>query len=176
MERRAPGLTLIEAAVSMSVLSILLALGLPAFTAMLEHQRTSSALASLVSRMGHARLAAVKHRRAVVLCPSSDGLRCDTGGDWSRGWILFVERGDRRQPKDIADLLLADLTPLSMSLRVQSSAGRNHLRYLPYGRSAGSNLSIRVCNRRGILLGSVVVNNAGRPRTERAAAETPCPG
>lgn len=176
MPRRPEGFTLIEVVVSTSVLSILLAVGLPAFSTLLEHQRTSAAMGSLVSRMSHARLAAVKHRRPVVLCPSFDGQRCDTSRDWSRGWILFVDRGDKRQPTRASDLLMADHAALSKHLRVESSAGRTQLRYLPDGRSAGSNLSIRVCNKAGMLLGAVVVNNAGRPRTERAAADTPCPG
>ena len=68
-----------------------------------------------------------------------------------------------------------ELLPLNPHLHIQSSSGRNHLRYLPDGRSAGSNLTIRICNQKGLLLGAVVVNNAGRPRTERARGDTPCP-
>ncbi|MGY1459557.1 GspH/FimT family pseudopilin [Luteimonas sp. A534] len=176
MPRSPVGFTLIEVVTSLSVLSILLAVALPAFSALLEHQRTSAAMASLVSQMSHARLAAVKHRHPVVLCPSTDGLRCDTGGDWSNGWMVFVDRENRRRPTRAADLLQLDLLPRSTHLHIQSSAGRSYLRYLPDGRSAGSNLSIRICNRKGAQLGAVVVNNAGRPRTERSASDTPCPG
>ena len=176
MPRSHVGFTLGEVGASLSVLSILLAVALPAFAALLEHQRTSAAMTSLVSQMSHARLAAVKHRYPVVLCPSIDGLSCDSGGDWSNGWMLFVDRENKRRPMRPADLLLVDMSPRSTHLHIQSSAGRSHLRYLPDGRSAGSNLSIRICNTKGFQLGAVVVNNAGRPRTERAAADTPCPG
>lgn len=170
------GFTLIEVVTSLSVLSILLAVGLPAFSALLEHQRTSSAMAALVSQMSHARLAAVKHRRPVVLCPTTDGLRCDASRDWSNGWMVFVDRDEKRRPTRASDLLLLELSPRSTRLDIRSSAGRSHLRYLPDGRSAGSNLSIRICNPKGLKLGAVVVNNAGRPRTERAAPGTPCAG
>lgn len=176
MPRRPAGFTLIEIAASLSVLSILLAVALPAFSSLLEHQRASAAMASLVSQMSHARLAAVKHRHPVVLCPSIDGLRCDTGGDWSNGWMLFVDRDNLRRPTRDSDLLLLDRSPRSTRLHIRSSAGRSHLRYLPDGRSAGSNLSIHLCSGQGLHLGSVVVNNAGRPRTERAASDTTCPG
>lgn len=167
MHRQASGLTLVETAVSVSVLSTLMAIGLPAFAHLLEHQRTSAALASLVSQMSNARLAAVKHRRPTILCPSTTGMRCTPGGDWSRGWIMFVDRGDRTGPTRPGDLLQSEAAPTNPRLRILGTAGRDHLRYLPDGRSAGSNLTLVVCDQRGARLGAVVVNNAGRPRTER---------
>ena len=175
MARKPDGFTLIEVMVTLSVLSLLLAVGLPAFAGLLQNQRAASALAALVSQMSHARLAAVKHRRPTVLCPSTDGASCATGGDWSQGWMMFVDRDGTRRPSQASDVLQYDPLPRSEHLRIRSSSGRNHLRYLPDGRSAGSNLTIHVCGSDGMRLGAVVVNNAGRPRTERARAGIPCP-
>lgn len=169
------GFTLIEVMVTVSVMSTLLAVGLPAFAALIETQRTSAALASLVSQMSHARLAAVKHRRPTILCPSTSGTHCDAGTDWSGGWMMFVERGDRTRPSKRSDLLQVETVPTSRHLRIRSTAGRDSLRYLPDGRSAGSNLTIVVCNNDSERLGAVVVNNAGRPRVERGPAGTACP-
>lgn len=169
------GFTLIEVVVTMSVMSTLLAVGLPAFAALLENQRTSAALAALVSQMSHARLAAVKHRRPVILCPSSTGARCDGGTDWSGGWMVFVDRGDRTRPSRPGDVLQFESIPMSRHLQVRSSAGRAFLRYMPDGRSAGSNLTIVVCSPGHERLGAVVVNNAGRPRIERGGGGAPCP-
>ena len=172
---RPRGFTLIEVMVTVSVMSTLLAVGLPAFAALLEHQRSSAALASLVSQMSHARLAAVKHRKPTILCPSTSGTRCDAGSDWSGGWMMFVERGDRTRPSRPSDLLQVESVPVSRHLRVSSTAGRSYLRYLPDGRSAGSNLTLLVCTRGGERLGAVVVNNAGRPRVERGPDGAACP-
>ena len=174
MERKASGFTLIEAVVTVSVLSILLATGLPAFSALLEHLRATSTLSLLVSQMGHARMAAVKYRRPVILCPSTDGLRCDRGGDWSNGWMIFVVRGDRGGPTTTTDLLQVELAPRSQHMSIRSGPGRPHLRYLPDGRSAGSNLSIEICSKSGLRQGAVVVNNAGRPRIERGSDGKAC--
>lgn len=165
--QRPSGFTLVETLASLSVLSIVLAVGLPAFSALLQHQRAASAMSALVSQMNHARLASVKHRRPTILCPSVDGLRCSTGGDWSMGWILFVERGDARGPQNALDLLQTGGPPVTRHLQVRSSSGRSRLRYLPDGRSSGSNLTLRVCTPEGEQLGAVIVNNAGRPRVER---------
>ena len=54
-----------------------------------------------------------------------------------------------------------------------SSAGRPQLRYLPDGRSSGSNLRVRLC-RDDTLLGQVIVNNVGRVRSESASGSKPC--
>ena len=176
MAPKPAGFTLVEVAVSVSILAILLAAGLPAMAAFLDRQRAAAATASLVSHMSHARLAAVKHRHPTVLCPSLDGQGCVPGSDWSSGWILFVDREGKRRPASPDDLLQVELAPRSRHLGLQSSAGRNHLRYLPDGRSAGSNLTIRICSAKGMQLAAVVVNNAGRPRTERTPDGVPCPG
>lgn len=165
---RRSGFTLLEAIVSLSVLSIMLAVALPAFRALLDHQRTSSTLSSLVSQASLARLAAVKYRRPTILCPSANGTRCNSDGDWSTGWILFIDHGDRQGPASPSHVLRTEPSPASRHLRVQSW-GRNHLRYLPDGRSSGSNLTLRVCTQAGQQLGAVIVNNAGRPRVERGA-------
>lgn len=175
MSRKATGFTLVEVMASVSILSILLAVALPAFSALLEHQRAASAVAALVSHMSHARLAAVKHRRPTVLCPSTDGQTCLRGSDWSQGWIMFVDRDNTRRPAHASDVLQFDPQPRSRHLRIRSSAGRSYLRYMPDGRSAGSNLTINICDLDGTRLAAVVVNNAGRPRSERGPGRAPCP-
>ena len=49
------------------------------------------------------------------------------------------------------------------------------LRYLPDGSSAGSNLTVSICSPAGVLLAQVIVNNIGRPRSERPKTPAPCP-
>ncbi len=70
----------------------------------------------------------------------------------------------------------ADNIPLSRHLKLTSTAGRKQVRYLPDGRSAGSNLTISICNQKGELLSSVIVNNVGRARSSRPTTPTACPG
>lgn len=174
MARKTQGFTLVEVVSSLSILSILLAIGLPSLAAFLKQQRAAAAMSSLVSQMSHARLAAVKHRHPTVLCPSMDGEQCLPGGNWTHGWMIFVDRDDKRRPVRASDLLYIDLEPQSRGLRLHSSSGRSYLRYLPDGRSAGTNLTINICNDQGQRLGAVIVNNTGRPRIEWGTGETAC--
>jgi type IV fimbrial biogenesis protein FimT len=175
MGRRCDGYTLVEMAVTAATVALLAVVGIPSMAALVEHQRATAAMNSLSTHMALARLAAVSHRRPAILCPSSSGTACDAGSDWSGGWMLLLDSNNNRKPDPGDQLLRVELAPTSRSLTVHSTSGRPLLRYLPDGRSAGSNLTIAVCSPKGALLGSVIVNNAGRPRTSRPTAPTPCP-
>ena len=173
--RRSAGFTLIELATTMSVVAILAGIAAPSFAGFIERQRASAAITSLMSHMALARVAAISRNQRAVLCPTSDGAHCESSTDWSQGWMLFLDEDGNRMLDGSDEVVRVDLEPTSRHLRVASTTGRQQLRYLPDGRSAGTNLTISICNQTGNLLGSVIVNNMGRPRSERPKVKTPCP-
>lgn len=172
---RTRGFTMIELMTTVSVIGILAGIAAPSLNSLIEHQRTSAAINSLTTHMALARVAAITRNRRAVLCPSMDGSQCRTDTDWSGGWMLFMDDDGNRKPDAGEDVLRVDMTPTSQHLRVISTTGRQQLRYLPDGRSAGTNLTLSICNKAGQLLGAVIVNNMGRPRSERPRIEKPCP-
>ena len=176
MRHRNAGFTLIELVTTLSVMAICAGIALPSMEALIERQRASAAVGSLMSHMALARMAAISRNQRAVLCPSDDGLTCLSGTDWSRGWMLFLDEDGNRIPDANEEILRTDLEPTSRHLRVVSTVGRQQLRYLPDGRSAGTNLTVSICNKRSELLAAVIVNNMGRPRSERPKAPTSCPG
>ena len=176
MRRRDAGFTLIELIITMAVLAICAGVALPSLRSFMEQQRTLAAISSLTSHMSLARMAAVTRNQRTVLCPSRNGNSCEAGTDWSTGWMLFLDEDGNRQPDSGDEVLRMDLEPTSRHLRVVSTVGRQQLRYLPDGSSAGSNLTISICNKAGDVLGRVIVNNMGRPRSERPKVPTACPG
>ena len=89
--------------------------------------------------------------------------------------MLFVDEDGNRRPDQGDDVLRQETEPTSRHLRIVSTTGRQQLRYLPDGTSAGTNLTLSICNDHGELLGRVVVNNLGRPRSERPAKPASCP-
>lgn len=175
MSFRTAGFTLIELTITTAVLAILAGIATPPMSALLEQQRAATAASSLIAHMQLARMAAISGNRRTVLCPSADGRRCNRDRNWSGGWLLFADDDGNRQPDATEDILRSELRTGSSPLRVFSSEGRPQLRYLPDGSSAGSNLSIVICSPRDALLGKVIVNNAGRPRSEHPARPTRCP-
>lgn len=174
MVGRNTGYTLIEVTVTVSIAALLASAALPGLSAMLDHRRTSAALSSMVANLQSARLAAVASRTPVILCPTLDGERCTAGSDWSSGWLMYLDRGGSALPHP-NDILRMEASPRTRELIIRASVGRTRVRYLPDGRSAGTNVTIHVCDRTGRRLGAVIVNNAGRPRTERDLPGVTCP-
>lgn len=169
------GFSLIEALTIMAITAVLLLIGVPSYAGLVESQRASSAMHLLTAHMASARMTAITYRIPTVVCPSDRAGGCRRDGDWSQGWLMFFDADGNRQPDSRQDILRDENAPIHPSLRIVSSAGRTQLRYLPDGRSAGSNLSVRLC-REDKLLARVIVNNTGRIRSETASGSTPCRG
>ena len=89
--RKSYGVTLIELLVAMSILTILLAVGVPSFSQFNTNSRLSSFANTLLSHMSLARSEAIKRNARVALCKSPDNSTCASSGDWSQGWIVFVD-------------------------------------------------------------------------------------
>ena len=172
---RASGFSLIEALTVMAISSIGLLVGVPSFHGMSERARVSSAMHLLTAHMASARSTAITYRIPTVVCPSNRSGGCRTDGVWSQGWLMFFDKDGNRRPDAREDILRDENAPIHPSLRILSSAGRPQLRYLPDGRSSGSNITVRLC-REGTLLAQVIVNNAGRVRSETITGSKPCAG
>jgi type IV fimbrial biogenesis protein FimT len=173
MDERNRGFSLVEAMIVLAVAALVLLLGVPAFAAAMERNRTALALHLLMADMAMARSTAVVRGQQVVVCPRSVPDRCDTTSDWSGGWLVFLDPDGDRQPGGRSDVLRASDPPTGRGFALRSS--RPFLRYQKDGRSAHSNLTVNVC-RHGEVAGQVVVNNHGRARSVRPATSLPCPG
>ena len=170
------GITLLEIVVCTCVMAITTAIAAPSMGKLIERQRAISANHQLITHLAQARMAAITRRMPAILCPSRNGSTCSADTNWGEGWLLFLDRDGNRQPDHPDDIVSADNIPLSRHLKLTSTAGRKQVRYLPDGRSAGSNLTISICNQKGELLSSVIVNNVGRARSSRPTTPTACPG
>jgi type IV fimbrial biogenesis protein FimT len=167
------GFTLIETLFTAAVPAIALALAAPSLGTLLQRQRLTGAMHLLTSQFAIARSTAVMRRVPVSVCPSLEGERCRLDSDWSSGWIMYLDSGRTAQPASSARILMYENAPATGDIRLLSSAGRRAIRFLPDGRSAGSNLTIRVCSA-DVIRGEVIVNNGGRTRSSRPKAAQPC--
>lgn len=174
MNGKDAGFTLIELLVTLAILAIALSLGAPALSSLVRHARVSNTYHLLTTSLAAARLAAVKNGTSVTMCPSSDGITCRNDEIWETGWLLYIDPGRADQPAD-AKAILQSIDRRSGHLALRSTPGRTRIRFSPDGWSYGSNLSIRLCASDGRFLGQIVVNNAGRPRTEHYTVPRPCP-
>lgn len=97
MRRTYLGFTLYELLMTMALVGIVLAAGLPSFSAMLARQRQAVEINALFHAIHLARKESIVRRKVVSLCPSPDGESCEPTTDWSAGWIMF-ENTDRDSP------------------------------------------------------------------------------
>ncbi|MBV0933884.1 GspH/FimT family pseudopilin [Marinobacterium weihaiense] len=97
---RQRGLTLVELLLTVTILSILAALGPPSFTQLVASSRLGATEADIVSLLSQARSAALMRNRRVVMCASDDGAQCQgSRRQGSRNWtgaLLFVDLDQNR--------------------------------------------------------------------------------
>lgn len=100
------GFTLLELLVTLSVALVLLVLGIPAFSQIIDSNRLTTTSSSLVVALNSARQEAVVRGQPTAVCPSLDGNTCTGGTEWNKGWLAFVDAGGTPGNFDAGDTLL----------------------------------------------------------------------
>ena len=173
MRRNAHGFTLMELMATVAVLAIVLGIGGPALRSVHERAAVWRALHLTTAALATARIEAVRRNRPVSVCPSADGRSCRSDLTWDAGALVFIDGSRTGQPGSPEDVLqVVDSNGDGLSMR--ATAGRRLVRFSPSGWSAGSNVTLRLCTRTGHHVAQIVVNNAGRVRSERLETR-PCP-
>ena len=123
-EDRQGGFTLIELMFTVTVLAILLGFGIPNFRDFIRNSRMSAQANDLLSGINLTRSEAVKRRAPVTLC-SGTAAACVNDGNFSDGWVVFVDRnGNGAFDEAAADVLVEhDAMPDSIeSVPIYSTA------------------------------------------------------
>ena len=161
--RQQQGLSLVELLVTLAVLAILVAGSAPAWSQFMARQTLVSTTNSLVTGLQLARYRAITSGQPTRLCAARDAWNCGSSSDWSSGW---------RVHSDSATPLASDHALLPAGTQVSLSQGRQTVRFLPDGRSPGTNLTLHLCSRNRATR-QIIVNNAGRTRIT-PILDTPC--
>jgi len=168
------GITLIELLTVLAIMAVILTSAVPALGRMMQEQRVTAATNQLVAHLQYARHEAVFRRVYVAACPSTNGVECTGGNRWDRGFIVYADPDNSRQP-DTPDDVLRVVGPDDLLLL--HSAGRTRVRFQSHGGAYGTNLTIRVCDPEGQAAPrAVVVSNPGRIRTTRDVDPAQCRG
>jgi len=156
------GFTLYELLMTLALVGIVLAAGLPAFSSTLARQRQAVEINALFHAIHLARKESIVRRKVVSLCPSQDGRSCEPSRDWSAGWIMF-ENADRDSPPRI-DPGEATLQVHRVSDEVRILANRRGFTLRATFLRA-TNGTFVVCDRLGRTRGKgLVISYTGRPR------------
>jgi type IV fimbrial biogenesis protein FimT len=107
------GVTLIELMVALSVLGVLLAIGVPAYTSITRANQISAQSNNLLQSFTLARSEALKRGIRVSVCPikDDDTTTCQTAADWAGGWMVFEDDFGNPGTVDAGDRLLQVFAP-----------------------------------------------------------------
>lgn len=87
----AGGFTIIELLVTMSIVAVLMAIGVPSFRYVTNSNRIASEINGLLGDLQFARSEAIKDGRTVTVCVSANGTSCSNATSWHSGWIVFSD-------------------------------------------------------------------------------------
>ncbi len=154
--------TLIELMVVLVMISVLLAVGIPAMSDFVKNDRLSTRINTLVGHLALARSEAVKRHQPVVVCASINQLTCNSA-DWADGWIVFADL-DANSDFSAGDEMLRQQEALRDGMTLNSTGGAI-VNYDFRGFAPGSSSVFSLCDDRGDAhVKSISISNIGRVR------------
>ena len=175
------GTTLLELIVTLSIAGILLAIGIPAFTSLINSSRLSSFANELISSLHLTRSEAIKRNSRAVMCPSVTGTSCAVNGGWHLGWLVFHDPNNNAALDAGETVIMArQALPSGFSLTGNKWISK-YISYTPSGatRTISGVLQVgklTLCNESGApgAARQVIISSTGRPRTEKTTLAS-CP-
>ncbi|MDO6679816.1 GspH/FimT family pseudopilin [Shewanella sp. 4_MG-2023] len=154
------GFNLVELMTTVTVASILLAIGVPALNSVQLQIRAKSNISTIQHSLKFARNMAINYGARVTVCPLVDE-KCST--DWRSGYTIFLDTGISNQ-LDTEDTILKQISPFHANDIVQYN--RKAVRFLPDGLASGTNGTLTYCPEihTSPYSKAVIVNQAGRVR------------
>jgi len=174
------GFSLAELLMTIAVMAVVLSVALPNLRQLLRDQQLKAAVNDLFSAINLARSQAIARGARVELAPAGPD-----GADWSRGWVVFVDKDGDRRPGS-GDEVIAAHGPLADGIAVatvfSSQQGSAYFAYNGAGRGCTDTSSAAA--RWGTLsllrdgqVRRIKINMLGRARICDPAREgAACPG
>lgn len=131
--KRQRAFTLVELLITLAVVAILLTVGTPMISSMLESNRASVRSVELRKALVATQQTAIDTNTAVSLCPingSNDGCDANNPRDWGKGWLMFTDpngRGDFDAGETILHVFQSTEGPHTIT------GAPNFVRYQPSG-------------------------------------------
>ncbi|WP_222910740.1 GspH/FimT family pseudopilin [Pseudomonas sp. DNDY-54] len=157
MPNRDQGFTLIELLITLSILTVVISMAVPAMADLIARSRQQALLTHIQNTIQKARAKAVLHRQTILICGTSDTTNCIS--DWRNGWLTQTETTG--QVLDVTQLSTAD------ELR-WSGFGDQRIRFYENGTSPWSNGRFYQCYKQRVAW-QLILSRQGRLRQGTAA-------
>jgi type IV fimbrial biogenesis protein FimT len=173
-----PGFSLLEVLVVLALLALLATLAAPSFKAFRHKHQMQSQAEQLQASLMLARSEALRRQQRVTLCIRDAKQACAAAGSWAQGWVVFVDDNQNTwREADETILQLHAAAPGFLTIQGNATVDR-FVSYAPSGRSQSRSGAfqagtIRLCGAGQADAWRVVINAVGKPRLEKARADTP---
>lgn len=171
--QKAPGFTLIEVVVTLSIAVILVSLAAPGFQQMIANNRAAALSNEIVRALNLARSEAVTRGVRVTVCKSdkvdTDTPECNTSASWQNGWVIFTDLSGNGEV-DTSDTVLRVGQPMILNGSIDAGSKiENYISFLPDGQprvgAMVGNATLTICvdsvQRR------IKINTMGRIKIEK---------
>lgn len=171
LKKTSQGFTVVELMITLLITGILFLVALPSFSNMLAKNEQTAQIYTLFHHHQLARTEAIKSNRNVLLCKSSDGLKCTSNSKWSDGWIIFSDTDNDKKISDNETVIyVQDTLPQKLSLKYKGFGSHHYVRYFPNGRSS-TNGTFTFCNQIDKSnVQSLIIARTGRARLDTKAS------
>ena len=164
------GFTLLELLISLVIVVILVAMGVPAMTELFDRMRTEDAVSRWQADLTYARHAAVTYNTIVTMCPVATDNTC--ANDWSGGYYIFVD-SDGNGAVDEGDEVLHRRSAVDQRDHTRASDGMTVIRFDTEGFSPNSGVLVYCPNDvNSEFSQGLVIRGTGQ--TRRAETELTC--
>ncbi len=161
------GYTLLEILVTVAIVSIVMAIGVPSMSAFIQNDRLTTQINQLVGHLAYARSEAVTRSQQVGVCVSNNTTSCTNGNNWEEGWIIYVDTS-ANGVFDVGEPVLRAQQALEggNTMKPQTIGTQVVYDYRGFA-AAGSAGSFSLCDSRGSAHGkAIAISNTGRVRKE----------
>lgn len=124
------GFTLLELLITLSIISILIVVVTPSFTASSAKANASAVIQTLSGLVRTARNHAIYHQQTTIMCPSKDGIKCHQ--TWQDGALIFQDSNANKR-LDPSEPVIRFQTPLSDNGSIRWTALRNYIMFSGQG-------------------------------------------
>lgn len=158
--RNQNGYTLNELIITVALISVVTAIGVPSMTEFIKNDRLSTQINTLVGHLALARSQAATLHLPVTICASDDQATCSSN-NWAEGWIVYID-ADSSGNFSAGDEVVRAQEALEPGTTLNSTTGSavtfDDRGFAPNGAGIFS-----LCDDRGVdHLKSISISNTGR--------------